>query len=343
VATVMLSNAIIPVVYESYEVVNNPKLTAIFDSGICVPKQQLAAAFSSGGTVFTVPAWGDIDRTVEPNYSTDNPATLATPLAIGTLEWNVRKANMNQIWSAADLVEELAGSDPMARIRARTDVYWLRRWQSRLLAACIGLYNSNVAVNSGDMTYDISAGAGVTPTSNNTFSHTSFTGSIFTMGEHFGDINAIMVHPIVAQNMINQELIQFVQPEDVPIAIPYYAGKRVIIDEDMPIIPATGSGGTLVPAKYLSILFGTAAFGYAMGTPMVPVEVFRWPSQGNGGGVEELHERKTLIMHPTGWSFNSATVSGGTSATNADLQLAANWTREIYRESLPMSFLITNG
>jgi hypothetical protein len=117
----------------------------------------------------------------------------------------------------------------------------------------------------------------------------------------------------------------------------------VIVDEDMPYFPATGSGGTLVAAKYMSILFGGAAFGYAMGTPKVPTEVFRYPSQGNGGGVEELHQRKEIVMHPSGFNFTSATVSGGTSATNADLQLAANWTRVEYRENVPLSFMITNG
>ena len=66
-------------------------------------------------------------------------------------------------------------------------------------------------------------------------------------------------------------------------------------------------------------------------------------AQGNGGGVETLHSRKTWLVHPAGYAFKSATVTG-LSPTMAELALPANWER-VYaeRKQLPFAFLVTNG
>jgi hypothetical protein len=343
-ALVQLSDVIIPSVFLSYQDVINPKLTAIFESGIVTQDPILRAALDSDtGLEVTVPAWGDLDRTIEPNYQTDNPADVAVPLKLGTLEWKMRKAFLDQAWSAANLVRELAGTDPMAAIRARTDRYWQRRWQSRLLATVLGVYNANVAQNSADMVVNIAAGAAVAPTTANQFARNAFVDANFTLGEHFGDVAALMVHPTVLSNMIKNELITYVQPSQVPIKMPYFDEKLVIVDEDMPFFPATGSGGTLVAARYLSILFAQGAIGYAAGTTQVPVEIYRQPLQGNGGGVDILIERKSMMMHPAGYNFVGGTVSVGVNATNADLQVAANWARVEYRENVKLAFMVTNG
>jgi hypothetical protein len=105
----------------------------------------------------------------------------------------------------------------------------------------------------------------------------------------------------------------------------------------MPVIAGGTSG-----FKYTSILFGAGAFGYGEGSPAVPVEVDRDPAKGVGSGLETLWERKTWLIHPSGFNFTSASVASE-SATLAELRTASNWSRVFDRKSIPMAFLVTNG
>lgn len=343
-ALVQLSDAIIPVVYRSYQDVLNPKLTAFFDSGIIVQDPMMADALASNtGYDVTVPAWGDLDPSIEPNYITDNPADVAVPLKLGSLQWKMRKAFLDQAWSAADLVRELAGSDPMQAIRRRTDKYWQRRLQLRIISTLLGVYNANVASNGGDMVVNIASGAGVAPTSTNQFNRNSFIDSQFTLGEHFDDMVGMLLHPTVYANLRKADLIQYTEPSQLGLKMPTYDGKLVFIDNQLPFFAATGSGGTLVAARYMSIFFGLGALGFAEGAAGIPVETYRQPLQGNGGGVDILIERKAWMLHPRGHNFTSNTVTGNISALNSDLQVAANWTRVEYHENIKLAFMLSNG
>ena len=58
--------------------------------------------------------------------------------------------------SDMDLVSELAGSDPMARIKNRFGTYWIRQYQRRLLATFQGVVADNIANDGGDMGVDAS-------------------------------------------------------------------------------------------------------------------------------------------------------------------------------------------
>ena len=63
---------------------------------------------------------------------------------------------------------------------------------------------------------------------------------------------------------------------------------------------------------------------------------------GNGAGEDVLHERRTWLLHPTGFAFDPQAVAGQ-SATLTELEQAAAWTRVIERKNVPMAFLRTNG
>ena len=115
-------------------------------------------------------------------------------------------------------------------------------------------------------------------------------------------------------------------------------GSRVVVDDGMPTV------GVGVDRKYLSILFGPGAVGYGRGEPKTPSAVTRYAERANGGGVEVLWSRKTWLIHPAGFDFLSATITGpGLSPTWADLQLATNWERVLDRKNIPLAFFLTNA
>lgn len=343
-ASVLLSDVIIPAIYMSYTGVDSPELTAFFQSGVAVRNSVLDNAFTAGGTTANMPFWKDLDPTIEPNYSTDQVTDVATPNKIVAGNMVARVANMNQGYSSADLVAELAGSNPMQRIRDRFSTYWTRQWQRRVLATCQGILANDIATQASDMVNNVALETLIGQTAANLFSRAAFTAACATLGDHFGKVVAIAVHSVVYMRMVNNDDISFIRPStvdpNVPLSLagqPYFLGKPVIIDDSMPVVAGTTSG-----FKYTSMLFGEGAIGYGEANPLIPVETYRRPDQGNGGGVEQLWERKAMVVHPFGYQFTSASVAG-LCPTLAELKLSANWARVIERKNVPIAFLITNG
>lgn len=337
-ALVQLSDIIEPRVFLDYLTADTMEKTAYWGSGIIVTNPMLVAKANSGGKIVDVPFWKDLANS-EPNYSTDNPANLSTPDKIGTGDQIARIAYMNKSWSATDLASEIAGSNAMQRIAQRVDAFWMRQYQARLTALTVGLYNDNVGGNGGDMVFNAARTTAGTAAEANRFNRTNFTSAAFTLGDAFEGTGAIAVHSVVYKKMVDDDGIDFVLDSTGSLTIPTYLGKRVIIDDGMPAVLNATSG--LI--EYTSVLYGAGAIGYGEGSATVPVEVDREPAQGNGGGVEILYNRKTLLMHPFGYAFNSASVAGVT-PTLSELRLATNWTRVFdERKQIPIAFLVTNG
>lgn len=337
-ATVQLVDAIIPEVYTSYTAVDTPELTAFFQSGVIVRDELLDQTANTGGETVNIPFWNDIDPTDEPEYSNDDPADMATPDKITSGKMIARTAQMNKSFSAMDLVSELAGSNPMQRIRNRFGTYWTRQWQRRLVATAVGVAAANVANNSSDMVINIAIEDGNSATAANVFSRAAFVNAAFTMGDHVDTIRAIAVHSIVYKRMTDNDDIEFIPDSEGRLTIPTYMGRPVIVDDGMPVVAGSTSG-----FKYTSVLFGAAAFGYGEGSPLVPVETDRIVLAGNGGGQEVIIERKTWLIHPGGHRWNEGTLDGGQSPALSDLRKAARWTRVVPRKNLSLAFLITNG
>ncbi|MDY7026574.1 MAG: major capsid protein [Pseudomonadota bacterium] len=335
-ALTQLSDVIIPEVYETYQAENTPEKTAFWESGVVAPSPLLNEKANSGGDKVTIPFWKDLDVSNEPNISNDSE-TDAVPENLSAGRQEGRSSFLNNGWKTADLSGEIAGSDPMQRIAERTSAYWNRQAQKKIIAVTNGILAGNIANDSGDMVHDISIEDGSAAGSDNIYSLSAFTGAAFTMGDQFEAVTALAVHSVVYKRMIENDDIEFVQDSTQTTRIPTFMGRRVIVDDGMPVEAGATSG-----FKYTTVLFGAGAIGYGTGSPKVPVEVDRNASQGNGGGAETLWERKTWLFHPFGYRFTDASMAD-ISPTNAELATAANWERVVDRKNTPLAFLITNG
>lgn len=346
-AVTRLSDAVIPEVYADYQAENSPEKTAFFESGVIVRNEMLDQKANTGGQEIQIPFWRDLDASVEPNASNDDPADMASPNKLGSGLQKARISYLNQGYSASDLVVELAGSDPMQRIRNRFGTYWQRQWQRRVIASAVGVLADNVANNDGDMVFDGSTAP---------WSRQAFTSAVFTLGDAFGQLSAIAVHSLVYKQMVDADDIDFIPDSQGKLTIPTFMGQRVIVDDSMPAV-TTGVDPD-VSVVTTAVLFGAGAFGYGDGSAAVPVEVERQARSGNGGGVETLWERKTWILHPFGYQFtgddidNRANTNGRTGADTGvdelsprliDLRKAANWKRVVDRKNVPIAFLKIKG
>lgn len=323
------------VVYQDLPSVNSPEKTALFESGIIVRNPLLDSLAMQSGKTAELPFWNDLDETSEVNYS-DGTSNAADTAKVAQGKMTARKAFVNKGWKAADLASELAmGDTAINHVRNRTDKYFTRQWQRRLVAAANGILADNQANDNGDMVNDIASESIAGQSQDTKWSRSAFTASIFTLGDSFGEVTAIGVHSSVYSQMVDADDITFIPDSEGRLTIPTYMGKSVIVDDSLPAIAGATDG-----IKYVSVLYGEGAFGYGEGEPEVPVETSRNASEGNGGGTEELWVRKTWLLHPFG--FEQTGTPAGESFTLADLATAAVWNRVVARKNVPIAFLVTN-
>jgi len=334
-ALTQLADIIDVTVFQDIEAVNSPEKTALFESGIIVRTPLLDALASADGKIAELPFWKDLDATSETNYS-DDSENSATPVKLAQGEQIARKAFVNKAWKQSDLSAELAmGGNALDRVKERVESYFTKQWQRRVIATCRGIMADNIANDSGDMVISIGAEAIASQSASTKFSRGAFTSAVFTMGDSQDEIKAMAVHSKIYKDMVDANDIDFIPDSEGKGEIPTYLGRRVIVDDGLPVIAGTTDG-----LKYVTVLFGGGAFGYGEGMSTVPVEVERNALEGNGGGTEALIVRKTWLLHPFG--FQATGTPSGVSFTQAELMNATSWDRVVDRKNVPLAFLVTN-
>ena len=299
-AATKIANVIVPDVFNPYVVEKTAELSALFQSGIIRPDAALDTLARTGGTLLQMPFWTDLTGADE----VLSDAAALTPQNIAASKDIARLHARGKAWGVNDLAKALSGDDPMAQIVNLVADYWARRWQALLISTLKGVFLS--ASMSGNV-HDISAVVGA-----DTFTGSTFIDAAHKLGDAESKLTAIMVHSLVYASMRKQNLIEFIPNSQGVYDIPTYLGKRVIVDDSMPV-----AGGV-----YTTYLFGEGAIGYGEGEAPVPTETDR----DSLAGEEYLINRRHFIMHPRGVKWNEAAVVGDF-PTNAECEDATNWTR----------------
>ena len=335
-ATTKLSDIIDVTVFQDLAPVNSPEKTALFESGIVTRNALLDSLASAAGKKAELPFWKDLDGTEEVNYSNDDPADVAGAQKLTQGEQTTRKAFVNKGWSVTDLASEVAmGAKAMDHIRSRTDAYFTKQWQRRLIAASNGVLADNVANFASDMVVDVASESVAGQSATTLFNRDALTNAVYTMGDAANELSALAVHSKIMAQMVKNDDIVYMPDSQGNLVIPTYMGLRVIVDDGLTVTAGATDG-----FKYTSIIFGAGAFGYGNGSADTPVEIEREASQANGGGVETLWLRNTWILHPFG--FEQVGNPSGASFTQAELATANVWNRVVDRKNVPMAFLTTN-
>ena len=339
-----IADVIVPEIFTPYTQQLTMEKTAIIQSGIAARDDFLDNLLAGGGLTFTVPSWQDIGDPAE-NVSSDDANTDSTPNTTQTSGEVAVRLSRNSSWSTMRLATALAGADPMQSIASRVSDYWVRRLQRAFVAVANGVFTTNELSDptlgrsgrtglsaaygaQADLTNSIAASAysaGVTD-----FQAESFIDTATLLGDAAEDVTAVFMHSIVYSKAQKNNLIDFIPDAEGHINIPVFLGRRVIVDDGMPN-PAgdtannanTGGGSGL----YHTWLVGPASFRLGVGTPVVPTEVFRYPSRGNGAGSDVLFNRVEWAIHPVGhaWVGSSPVYEGG--PTNGQLSASGSFVR----------------
>ena len=340
----ILSDVVFRDELRDYMRVNTAERTAFFESGILTNNNDMSTLLASPSNTFTIPWWVDLDASIEPNYSNDVYTDIAVPLSVHTASMQARAAYLNEGWNAMNLVKNITNQDPLEYVASRLTSYWQRQAQRRAIATTIGIYNDNVAGNGGDMVVD--AGG--------TISAAAIIRAKATMGDYtgqLGGLSVIAMHAAVHTELQILNLIDYTPLADQIPEFGRFQGMRVVVDDSMPVLPAVEADPdatppvAAAPARYLSVIFGPGALGYAEEQDENDMAYEREEARGNGGGSETLWTRRNFVIHPLGYSFLSTTITGTPSTTRpisanwADLALATNWERKFDRKQVPLAFV----
>lgn len=333
-AVVKLEDVYVPTTFNRRTQQAQTELNAFIASGVAVADPLIDQQFAAGGNTGELPQFNGITAG-EPNYSTDNPASSATPEKITSSVQKVRAAMRNNHWSTMDLARELADADPMAAITGRIGHYWAVDDQTRLIQSLVGVLADNVAADSGDMLYKVGNDVNSAVTDAERISGEAIIRATQTMGDHKTKIKAIAMHSIQHTRLAIQNLIDTIRGQDGQALFDTYLGYRVVVDDSLPV--TIGTYRTL----YTAILFGENAVSYGNGKVQTPSEISREALAGDGGGQTIISSRVNTIFHPNGASFLSDSIAGQ-SATYAELAEAAEWDRVVDRKNMPIAFLQVN-
>lgn len=329
-AVTRVQDVVVPEIFNPYVINRTLATSALFKSGLVQTVPELTGVVNRGGVLYHMPFWSSLGG--EDEVLKDKDGWGLTPAKISAAQDLATQLFRGKSWAASDLATALAGSNPMTAIGNQVADYWNERMQVTLGAVLKGLFGDN-GVLVGTHVNDISVKTG-TPTTTNQLSAAGMIDSMSKLGDKFQDIVAIAMHSAGYFELVRQNLIVYEKEADGTTEYPTYLGKRVVVDDDMPILE--GTAGT--PKRYVSILFAAGAIGYAEGAPEVPTETDR----DSLGGVDVMITRKHYILHPRGIAWNGMGKIADLTPSNSELATPTNWNKVYRDKEIKMVALIHN-
>lgn len=303
-AATKIADVIVPEIFNPYVIERTAELSALWQAGIVSTVSDIS--LGGGGSTVQMPFWQDL-------AGDDQVLDDSTDLTVEKISAAKDVAVVNGralVYGATDLSGALAGDDPMRAIGDLIAGKWARQMQKVVISVLNGAMGA--LGDESKNTLDISGLSGAA----SILDGDAFIDALGTLGDAESKIQAIAVHSATHRLMKKQGLIETIPPEDGKEEISLYQGKRVIIDDGMPV--DTG--------KYTTYLFGAGAIGYAEGSPKVPSEVQREALKN--GGEEYLVTRRHFVLHPRGVKWNPGSgVPAKDTPSNTELATKANWTR----------------
>ena len=304
VTKTIISDVIVPSVFNPYVVERTAELSAFYQSGIIERSEQLDTLARAGGKLINMPYWKDLD-------GADEVLDDEGALTVGKISASKDVAALlarGRAWSVNDLAKALSGDDPMAAIGDLVAAYWARRFQAILIATLAGIFGDS-ATGMDDNIHDISA-EGTAAT--RSIAAGTTVDALYKLGDANQRLTGFAMHSATVAKLTKDDLIETIPGSEGKPTIKYFLSKPIVEDDGLPV-----SEGV-----YTTYIFGQGAFGWGEGAAPVPTETYR----DSLAGDDILINRRHFILHPRGVAFKNASVDGAT-PSNTELANYQNWER----------------
>lgn len=302
------------------------ELSALLSSGAVRTSPLFAGLASGGGSTVNIPYFEDLDGSSE----VLSDVTPLTPAIISSVADRAAILRRGKSWASNELAAALAGSDPMTAIARLTGGFWARDIQKTLIEQLKGIFGS-ASMSEAIVSIKVADGtANATAASKIGFGPVIDT--LATMGDAYNDLGIMLCHSQVYFALLKSSEERII-PASSTIPFATYLGRRVIVDDGLPVRTVTGT------AKSFSTYFmGSGALAYGVGSPQ---GVTSFETERDAlAGVDRLVNRNHYFLHLSGvkWAGDSE----GVSPTNAELATPTNWVRVFPRKNIPVALLIHN-
>jgi hypothetical protein len=315
-----VADIIVPTEFERYTIERTAELSEFGQSGIIEHAPEFDELAAGGGREVNMPFWKDLTAT---RQLLSDSASLAVN-KIGSDQDIARIQNDAQVWSVNHLAKAISGDDPMQAIVDLVAGYWARTDQGILISSLKGIF---AAASMAGNLLSIASESIASQSAATRLNGATFVDATVKLGDRGDRLTAIAMHSATEAALRKLDLIDFIPDSAGKAQIKTFQGRRVIVDDGLPVRNGTTDG-----LVYTSYLFGPGAFGKGAapldGTPLEGgfgtegVELAREPLASD----TVLINRRRYILHPRGVKFTSASVAGD-SPTNAELEDGANWSR----------------
>lgn len=318
-AQTKISDIIVPAIWLPYTIQRSMELSELVTSGIIESKPEFDALADGGGKTIDMPHFEDLSGADEvlSDQGALTPGIITTGRDVAII------MNRGKAWEHNDLAGILAGADPAAAAATLIGTYWARRFQATTLSLLAGVFS--IASMAG-LVNVIHKTAGDVEEAN-CLNGSTFVDSCQKLGDAKMLLAAVIMHSAVEASLVKQDLIDFLPDSQGKPTIKTFQGKRVIIDDGMPVEVIDGAN------VYTTYIFGQGAIALGNAASQAQkavegghgswgVEFYRAALEGASGFIN----RRRLIMHVRGIKWLGGTLAGS-SPTNAELATANNWLR----------------
>lgn len=281
----------------------------MFQSGLVI---NVPTFIPSKGTMTNAPSFLGFDGDDE--VLSDSGSLTVN--AVGSLNAVSAINFRGKAYGANDLVDMLAGKDPLGNLASKFADYWVRKLNQTLISTMIGASEGlDAAYGAGTIILDGSAAV--------------LDGDVVIdtkqlAGEYGDALSLFICHSAVKASLQKRDLTKDVVVESVGTSVTTYQGMTVIVDDKL--VDAAG--------VYTSYVAAPGAVAYSEGIdPALAIETDRDILAGD----DIVTSRKRYILHPAGSTFKGASVAG-VSPTNLELADEDNWGAEDVNEANRVKF-----
>lgn len=306
---------IVPQKFTEYTLQRTTEKSMLVKSGITTNDSRLSQLINGtpkGGNLIQMPHFNALtgeDEVFGEDAMTPDQITTGS-------EWATVLVRQ-KAWGDTDLSKVFGGADPMAAIADLVADWWNIREQAIMKSILSGLFAANGALK-GHIK-DISGDA-----SDNVISVDATLDAKQLMGDAYDKLGVVFMHSATYTRLQKNQQITTEYDSDLKVKIDYYLGYQVIVDDGMPVNEGV----------YDTYFVGKGAFAREDGMPqgLVGYETDR----DSLASQNILINRRALVLHPLGVSWNSTAQLEKNYASNTELATAGNWTLSADHKNVPI-------
>ena len=288
----------------------------------------------------------DVEAGAGPVYPDDSDTAIAT-VPLDNAEYQVVKNGPIVSFDQKSVVKRFNFlADPVGVVVGMLNEYWAKYYDKYAVNTFIGIIQDNETNDASDCLLDIGDAAAV-PGATNTMQPSTVILAEALKGDA-ANFSVIVMHSKVYNNLRIQNLIDTIPSSDGKVNFQVYQNKFVIVSDNVEVNTAGANN------IYTSYLMGSDVmrFGSNLGSDIIGFETHRSPTVGKGSGKDQIISRTQFALHPVGYSWLDASVTGSVAQTSGanlypnwtDLKNVLNWNRvAASHKHIPWVAIRTNG